>query len=285
MAIWKYHRRRREAVDAYPIVVASHRRSVYYLPIIDEMPTDSELHSRRDSWPPTQLRLLRSSSKDEPNQLAKNMDEDPLTYFLTPTPILEDDDMLDGAMMDFDAGIEDPNHAHDMVRSMSPSSLDGLSKPSSRSRSPDFDFDLPTPSEDDDEEEEYIRFAPGGYSSRFLSLPDFAIDGRRPRPRSPLFGRSTNIPASFPGPSSPPRGRVLHARGRLSPVRSLSARGRPGHLWREPSPDVWSIEEETAEDMEIVTSKEERAEALTVESSDGEGKIKKKVRFVLPSEE
>jgi hypothetical protein len=258
---------------------------VYYLPLIDEMPTESELRSRRDSWPPTQLRLLRSSSKEEPKQLTEDIDEDPLTYFLTPTPLLEDDEMLDGVIMDFDAGIEDPSHPHDMVRSVSPSSLDGLSKPSSRSRSPEFDFDMPTPDEDDDDEEDYIRFATGGYSSRFLSLPDFAIDGRRPRPRSPLFGRSTNLPASFPGPSSPPRGRVLHARGRLSPVRSVSARGRPGHLWREPSPDVWSIEEETEEDMESVRDKMEPLEILNGEGSDGEGKIKKKVRFVLPSEE
>ncbi|KAK0392087.1 hypothetical protein NLU13_1585 [Sarocladium strictum] len=246
------------------------------------MPTESELHSRRDSWPPTQLRLLRSSSKGEPKRLHEDIDEDPLTYFLTPTPLLEDDEILDGTMMDFDAGIEDPHHAPDMVRSVSPSSLDGLSKPSSRSRSPDFDFDMPTPDEDEDDED-YIRFVPGGYSSRFLSLPDFAIDGRRPRPRSPLFGRSTNMPASFPGPSSPPRGRVLHARGRLSPARSVSARGRPGHLWREPSPDVWSIEEETEEDMESV--KDEGGKVDKVGGSAGEGKIKKKVRFVLPSEE
>jgi hypothetical protein len=245
------------------------------------MPTDSELRSRRDSWPPTQLLLLRSSSsKEEAKTLTENMDEDPLTYFLTPTPQLEDEDVFDGALLDFDAGIEDPKHSHDMVRSVSPSSLDGLSKPSSRSRSPELEFDMATPdNEEEDEEEDYIRFAPGGFSSRFLSLPEFAIDGRRPRPRSPLFGRSANnMPANFPGPSSPPRGRVLQSRGRkFSPTRSSSANGRPGHLWREPSPDVWSIEEETEEDMaSVVMSDEEDKDGKT------KAKSKKRVRFVLP---
>ncbi|KAL2211871.1 hypothetical protein CC79DRAFT_1317926 [Sarocladium strictum] len=249
------------------------------------MTTDSELRSRRDSWPPTQLRLIRSSSKEDPKPLPHDIDEDPLTYFLTPTPQLEDDDILGEAMMDFDAGIEDHHHGPDMVRSVSPSTLDGLSKPSSRARTPDFDFDMPTPSEEEDDEEDYIRFSPNGFSSRFLSLPEFAIDGRRPRPHSPLSGRSNNRPASFPGPGSPPRGRVLHTRGRHSPVRSVSARGRPNHLWREPSPDVWSIEEETEEDMAIVAKKDELAQIEGAKTCGRDGKTKKKVRFVLPSEE
>ena len=283
VAIWKYYRRRREVFGSNSLGFSPPRPSVHYLPSLDEMPTDSEIRSRRDSWPPTQLLLLRSSSsKEEPETLTKNIDEDPLTYFLTPTPQLRDDDVLDGAMLDFDAGIEDPKHTHDMVRSVSPSSLDGLSKPSSCSHSPELDFDMPTPdNEEDEEQEDYIRFAPGGFSARFLSLPVFAIDGRRPRPRSPLSGYSANnMPASFPGPSSPPRGRLSHPRGRkFSPTRSSSAKGRPGHLWREPSPDVWSIEEETEEDIASVIMSDDEQENGTMQT-----KTRKRVRFVLPVE-
>lgn len=236
------------------------------------MPTESELRSRRDSWPPTQLRFVSSSAdKDEPQPLLTDMDEDPLTYFLTPTPALEDD-TADDVMLDFDAGIEDPNRAQDAVRSVSPSTLGGLSKPPPRTKSPDFDSDFLT--SDDDDDEDYIRFTPG--NSRFLSLPDYAIDGRMPRPRSPLsgFGRG-DAPSPGTSPTFSARGR---SNARRKPVHAwnVSPRSRPGHLWREPSPDVWSIEEETPEEMVV----EQVVKARVRPAS--EGKPLKKVRFILP---
>ena len=189
VAIWKYYRRRREVFGSNSLGFSPPRPSVHYLPSLDEMPTDSEIRSRRDSWPPTQLLLLRSSSsKEEPETLTKNIDEDPLTYFLTPTPQLRDDDVLDGAMLDFDAGIEDPKHTHDMVRSVSPSSLDGLSKPSSRSRSPELDFDMPTPDNEEDEAGGLYPFCTWRVLSPF-SLPSCVRHRRSSAPSSqPTLG-------------------------------------------------------------------------------------------------
>lgn len=250
------------------------------------MPMDSEMRSRRDSWPPTQLRLeppslTKTKQSDEPRPLLEDIDDDPLTYFLTPTPIHEDDDAeIDG--MIFDAGIEDPSHPHEMVRSVSPSHLDGLRKPDrDRPSSPEFDSDITTPDEDDDED--YIRFTPN--NSRLLSFRDLHIDGLGGS-RSPAFGRSANAllsPASFPAPQ--PRGR-LHTIGRRGRARSMSVRSRSSHLWREPSPDVWSIEEETEEDLmgEPVNKTGDDSED---DKTNGDlemkaAKPKKKVRFVLP---
>jgi hypothetical protein len=49
---------------------------------------------------------------------------------------------------------------------------------------------------------------------------------------------------------------------------------RENHLWREPSPDVWSIEEETEEELMSDGGVDIKA-----------AKPKKKVRFVLPDRE
>jgi hypothetical protein len=71
----------------------------------------------------------------------------------------------------------------------------------------------------------------------------------------------------------------------------MSIRSRPSHLWREPSPDVWSIEEETEEEMSEIGS------PVEVTNMDGKhldfafqleqmaAKPKKKVRFLLPAKE
>ena len=253
------------------------------------MSTDSIF--RRDSWPPTQLRLARSVVKSqagaEPRPLLEDIDEDPLTYFLTPAPGLEDED-YDDAIGDFDAGIEDLSSPKDMVRSVSPSSLEGLTRTGphvllTRPISPEFDSDVPT--SDDDEEEDYIRFSPPS-SNKFdlLSLRDLALESLRYRPRSPVLGPSANAllsPASsYPAPS--PRGRS-YARGRHTTARSLSARSRPNHLWREPSPDVWSIREETEE--ELLEDMASDGEGNNKKVKPTEGKLKKKVRFVLPATE
>lgn len=106
--------------------------------------------SRRDSWPPTQMRIVNSiESEDMSMDMDKhddnhhhssfiNDDDDPMNSFLTPTPLLDDgdtdDDEDDGDMdMDFafDAGIENPHHPMPVVRSISPSTLasGGLPRP------------------------------------------------------------------------------------------------------------------------------------------------------------
>ena len=253
--------------------------------------------SRRDSWPPTQLRVGRSTSGKNFPQLLENIDEDPLTYFLTPAPGPEDDDDdddLEEHIGDFDAGIEDATQPREIVRSVSPSTLDGLSKPSKhRPASPDFDSDVPTSDEEDDDEingdgdEDYVRFSPRA-NFELLALRDLAIDSLRYRPRSPVVGRNVSAlltPSSHSLSSSPPRGRsqARGSGGHRGPggARSLSARTRPNRLWREPSPDVWSIKEETEEEMMMsdAGSDAEEGSAIGVAVA----KLKKKVRFVLPA--
>jgi hypothetical protein len=259
------------------------------------MPTESEMRSRRDSWPPTQVRFQRPlvAKSNEPRPLLEDIDDDPLTYFLTPAPTFEDSDD-DVAAMDFDAGIQIAGMPRDIVRSVSPSSLAGLRRPGTGSDRPSSpESDVTNPFEDDDEDddnEDYIRYTP--YTPRISSLRDLHLDGLGPRPHSPGSSsprRATGAhlsPASFPGPL--PRGRS-NARGRLSPTRGLlAARARPTHLWREPSPDVWSIEEETEQEMlseaggsDAGEGDERSARGLDAKAA----KPKKKVRFVLPVKE
>jgi hypothetical protein len=260
---------------------------------------ESEMRSRRDSWPPTLLHLEppRGLNKNgEPRALLDIDDEDdPLTYFLTPATPYEDQEDGDNnndndvIMMDFDAGIEDPSQPRTIVRSVSPSTLDGLRKPSSRAAarcpSPDFDSDVASPDED---EEEYIRFSPSDSTRRrFTSFRDLYVNGLSQRPESPVFGvgaGSTGIsanallsPASFASPPPAPTRHQAQPTLRVGRARSSSVRSRPtAHLWREPSPDVWSIEEETEEEMS-----DARQKAVDQKAA----KPKKRVRFVLPFEE
>ncbi|KAI8655891.1 Hypothetical protein NCS54_01257100 [Fusarium falciforme] len=260
------------------------------------MPTESEMRSRRDSWPPTQVRLKPTvSTKDDPLPSLDDIDDDPLTYFLTPAPNMDDDD-LDQVMMDFDAGIEDASQPRPIVRSVSPSTLDGLRKPGLRPISPDTSSDISTSNneDEDDDDEEYISFSPSKHG--LLSLQDIFANSRPPvRPKSPAFNQSSNTtllsPASFS--NSQLRGRA-RGRGRHgASSRNLTARRRAaagGQLWREPSPDVWSIEEETEEEMMSDMGSSVAAPSdVGDDEVEGEGKRamkpKKKVRFMLPARE
>ncbi|KAL6879755.1 hypothetical protein HDV57DRAFT_91343 [Trichoderma longibrachiatum] len=265
----------------------------------------SSSSSRRESWPPTQLRLVspamslkkRSGLDGEPRPLLEDIDDNPLTYFLTPISADDDDDnadvddmdLDDVDMMDFDAGIEDASQPREAVRSVSPSSLEGLRKPDCalrRPASPEYDSDALTT--DDDDEEDYIRFSPSSPSSFMLSpLRDLAVEGLRFRSKSPMFGLANDTFLHYPGslsvPAPSPSSSGRRGRGRTNSrgptrhhmqTRSLSARVRDNHLWREPSPDVWSIEEETEEEL------------MSDAGVDGKtAKPKKKVRFVLPEKE
>ncbi|KAK1987378.1 hypothetical protein LZ30DRAFT_702773 [Colletotrichum cereale] len=251
------------------------------------MPQTPISPSRRDSWPPTLVRLAPTTPKEYPS--LDDIDEDPLTYFLTPAPDLEDADE-DVDMMDFDAGIED-NSPREIVRSVSPSALDGLNKAKGGRKSPPVPdlFDLATP-DTDEEEEDYIRFAPQGFLVPF-SLRDFAIDGvkskLRPKPSDALLS-----PSSFP----PGRGKATVRPGGRGRQRSVSFRHqRPQHVWREPSPDVWLIEEETEEELMSEMGSSIGAVSYVGDAEDvakmhmdkdvEAAKPKKKVRFLLPAME
>ncbi|WQF89710.1 hypothetical protein CDEST_14724 [Colletotrichum destructivum] len=245
--------------------------------------------SRRDSWPPTLVRLAPTIPKEYPS--LDDIDDDPLTYFLTPAPDLEDADE-DVDMMNFDAGIED-NSPRDIVRSVSPSTLDSLNKAKGRRSPPVPDLsDIATPDtdDDDDDSEDYVRFAPQGFMVPF-SLRDFAVDGAkfksRPKPSDVLLSPPFLPPSRDRAPVRP------GGRGRQ---RSVSFRHqRSQRVWREPSPDVWSIEEETEQEMvsEIGssiggTSDVGNAEDVPEADMDKDieaAKPRKKVRFLLPAME
>lgn len=215
-------------------------------------------------------------TKENPLPSLDDIDDDPLTYFLTPAPEIDDD--LDGDMMDYDAGIEDNSRPREIVRSVSPSTLDGLRKPGLRPISPDTGSDI-TADDEDDDDEDYIR----GKDS-LLSVHD--VFGTSPRPKSPAFGYSTNGHLSSSPSSVQPRGRTW---GHHGPTRNTVLRRRAGLTWREPSPDVWSIEEETEEELtsdmgssvaarsDVGDRDEERKSARKT------AKPKKKVRFALPA--
>ncbi|KAL2260367.1 hypothetical protein VTK26DRAFT_5638 [Humicola hyalothermophila] len=335
----------------------------------------------RDSWPPTKMLLRASADRDDAeveNLDLTKMDEDPLIYFLTPTPSFgEDGDAMD-LDLEFDAGIEDAKHPPQIVRSVSPSSLGGgLSRPppvpaplSSSPRpatpprspaTPDLEYDLsgtPDEHDDKDDDEGYVHaHTPGplGLPRRLRHLAAGKLRGSGgnaglsppPPPAVRLSPPPSASPLPSPSSSSSPsnRGRVetsLDAAGPSSfahsssspssspssgrrSVRSggaggLGAAGAVGtaagggggengmrlspHAWREPSPDVWSIEEETEEELRRGGSggggdgrgvgsrgASEAGDEHETAGLDGPAakpsrnnkNMKKKVRFVLPA--
>ncbi len=266
-----------------------------------------------ESWPPSpsphppSLDDDNNSTEDELDMPPLLREEDPLTYFLTPaTPKDEEDLEFD---FDFDAGIEDSSRPRDIIRSVSPSTLDGLKKykPKRKSQVPDCAILDDDDDYDDEDDEDYIRFGPS--KSQQLSYDDYLAE--RPRlTASMLVGREEGLlsPASFHVGS--PRGRPArrfappprfprHAFGERK-TRSLPALHRR-HSWREPSPDVWSIEEEPEkETMSEMGLSVEDLEEFYYPGEGGRKKMskktqpidipaakpkKKRVRFVLPVKE
>ncbi|ORY71771.1 uncharacterized protein BCR38DRAFT_454214 [Pseudomassariella vexata] len=237
------------------------------------------------------------------------LERNPLTYFLTPPDPLNEEPEFE---FDFDAGIEDSNHPPEIVRSISPSTLDGLKryKPKNKTECAivdDGDMDI---DDDDDDDEDYIRFTPhnslnkGGFP---FDLPDVGFD--RPKPAGVTQTRTTEAllsPSAFhigsprgrpakrfsppppPLPPSstayyPPHRRPAFPRGRTRSAPLL----RRHHSWREPSPDVWAIEEEP--EKETMSEMGFSAEDLlhydrdkTMPIDIPAAKPKKKVRFILP---
>jgi hypothetical protein len=270
------------------------------------MPGHLGSRSERGS-PPTRMVLRPSNDRSdaEIDELdLSRIDDDPITYFLTPAQSLYDDDgdTMDFEM-DFDAGIEDAKHPPPIVRSISPSSLGGLGlpppriatppripTPPSRSISPDTDRDMPLTPEDN---EGYMYLDGKGRSHSFglpFTLRDLAAGKFKTQERKPA---DDPMSLSFPLPPGATSERVKPRPGRIRRGRSrttASASRRSPHAWREPSPDVWSIEEETEE--EVHSDREDSAMAgdnnTDLRHSKGidipAAKPKKRVRFALPDE-
>lgn len=270
-------------------------------------------HRLRESWSPTRVLLQPSVAHDDAGiedlDLAKTA-EDPLMYFLTPTPSYGVDEEAMDFDMEFDAGIEDAKHPPPIVRSVSPSSLGGLSRPPPRPptpprspATPDLEFDASaTPDEHDD----YMEAAAANMSSGALRLPrrlkNLASGKLKGHAKSEANTTGALLPPGWP--SSHPSHTASRGRGAARSGPKLAAapqgsgaRARPPmitssrlspHAWREPSPDVWAIEEETQEELnselgDSVVEDGDAGRAVKARAVDiPAARPKKKVRFVLP---
>ncbi|KAJ4302091.1 hypothetical protein N0V88_002227 [Collariella sp. IMI 366227] len=203
--------------------------------------------------------------------------------------------------MDFDAGIEDTKRhpPTQIVRSISPSSLGGFGRPPPTPRpptppkspgTPDLEFDLygATP-----EEEEYDYYMDKNNSA--VAWPSLAGGTGRAREKfskKQEFGGygdgeslAVPLPRQYMARPSSPRGRAVSraVTGGVG-VAAAAARARPKparlspHAWREPSPDVWDIEEE----REGRRWWGPRGRVKAVDIPAAKPKKKKRVRFVLP---
>jgi hypothetical protein len=192
----------------------------------DKMPFN-ELQ-RRDSWPPTIVRIPPPSSSDltfDPSVL----DADPISFFLT-APEDIDDFLSDEELS---AGIETGSKAP-VIREISPSSLQ---------RVPRLD-------EEDEDEEEFE--AP-------MTLKDFTAKHNSGRTsRSGHYSESEKKNGGLGLGITLPEHAAMRGRARVKLIpegrgrgrgraRTLSAR-RP-QSWREPSPEIWRIEEEREDEL------------------------------------
>ncbi|KAK3308245.1 uncharacterized protein B0T15DRAFT_102684 [Chaetomium strumarium] len=261
----------------------------------------------RDTWVPGQAVLqptIGHDAKVEDMDL-DSMDEHPIIYFLTPAPSSYCDDSAMDFDMEFDAGIEDAKHSPQVVRSVSPSSLGGFSRPPlhpptpPRSpATPDLESDL-SATPDDNEQYDYMvpswppRPAnPPGLphhlkKDKFRGAPK--QDDRKTHGLSPLSstrslrdstrGRAVTKSGAKPSSASTGSSAARMRRPPGTPAR-LSA-----HAWREPSPDVWSIEEEPEQEPhnEVKDGSATRYGTTTRAVDIPAAKPKKKVRFVLPA--
>ncbi|KAL7625565.1 hypothetical protein AAE478_004785 [Parahypoxylon ruwenzoriense] len=242
------------------------------------------------SWPPSPSRLPPSLEEDSNSTDDDEVDiswshENPMMYFLTPPSPKNEDLEFD---FEFDAGIEDSNRPREIIRTVSPSTLDGLRKYKPKDRLADCAV---LDDDDDDDDEDYIRFHSYGHTPLPFGFEKFFDQTRY---NSTITSQSTEAllsPASFHVGS--PRGRP---RRRFAPPRR-SLRGRPPcqslqrrHSWREPSPDVYSIEEEpekeTMSEMglsveDLTDGQEKKTQPIDIPAA----KPRKKVRFILPVKE
>ncbi|KAI1173717.1 hypothetical protein F4777DRAFT_428767 [Nemania sp. FL0916] len=261
------------------------------------LPSGALNSTPRQSWPTTGLWPSSPSrfppaldedkdglSTDDEDIDSSSRPENPLKYFLTPATPGDDEMEFE---FDFDAGIEDSSSPRQIVRSISPSTLDGLRRYKPKSKEADYN----KPEEDsDDDEEDYIRFTP--QRSLPFGLEDYFDYPRHGSPSHAISPSSEALlsPSSFHVGS--PTGRLAKPFSPPPPRRAI--RGRPAlrtlqrrHSWREPSPDVWSIDEEPEKETrsEMGLSLENLEDGKTLPIDIPAAKPRKKVRFVLPVKE
>ncbi|KAH6841011.1 hypothetical protein B0I37DRAFT_229317 [Chaetomium sp. MPI-CAGE-AT-0009] len=269
----------------------------------------STQHLPRDSWFSNPMFLQPSIERDDAeieNLDLSTMEENPLMYFLTPTPYTCSGDEGMDFDMEFDAGIEDAKRPPQVIRSVSPSSLEGLSRPPPRPptpprspATPDLDYDLSgTP--DEYEQYDYMESSWPPRRTSSVSLPRRLKDKFKIHHQKQDVGHPDSLAPPPPSPHSPrtsSRGRATsRATGGSQQPFATSTTGRRSraaparlspHAWREPSPDVWAIEEEPEAEVHSEVgygSFSDDAGAGNASPVDiPAAKPKKRVRFVLPA--
>ncbi|KAI1371524.1 hypothetical protein F4677DRAFT_308990 [Hypoxylon crocopeplum] len=255
------------------------------------LPTNIPIRGQSEpSWPPSPSRLPPSldddvNSTDDDEFDAHGSHENPMVYFLTPPTPKDEDLEFD---FEFDAGIEDSTRPREIIRTVSPSTLDGLRKYKPKDKLADCAILDDDDDDGDDDEEDYIRFHPHGHTSLPFGFEKFFDQTRSAATVTSQTTESLLSPASFHVGS--PRGRP--SRRFAPPRRALRGRStyqslQRRHSWREPSPDVYSIEEEpekeTMSEMglsieDLASSLEKKTQPIDIPAA----KPRKRVRFVLP---
>lgn len=241
-------------------------------------------------------------------------DSDASSYYYDHDHDLDDEDededgggggaFYTSSAMDFelDAGIEDAAHPQHVVRSVSPSSLaDSLGARTLRAA-----VRPPTPPR--------TRGRGGGGGSGGLQIPSApGVAAPTPASVSGRDGSASSSPLSLSplssslssSPASPPPGPDLHAldthpnhlphhhantpptTSHLTAAGAMIVRRRSPRAWRVPSPDVFSIEEETEEELStgVAAARPGRHAPRTLQVEAAKPPKRKQVRFVLPGEE
>lgn len=257
----------------------------------------------RESWPPTKMHLTLPRNPQNANNLAMDkednhdlslVDDNPLSYFLTPALSEEDetdystddfDDDGSDEYMDFelDAGIEGASHLGPGIRSVSPSFLDRYTLPRLRPPTPPrLSFADSNAKRGADEDDVVLDFPPGLHNDIATPYPeDEAGELWEQSPPqlcfpTPSTDSSVGSPSSASQTFSSSRPQLHHAANGSGRQGIMITRHRSPRSWREPSPEVFSIEEETEQQLED-------SDLLEVGSMELMGiRPKKHVRFVLP---
>ncbi|OBT43803.1 hypothetical protein VE00_06265 [Pseudogymnoascus sp. WSF 3629] len=199
---------------------------------------------RRDSWPPTILRLGHDGASD-----ISDTDANPFAYFLEPA-IPADDDNDD--YLDLSAGIEGDDTKTPQVREVSPSSLQRL----------------PILSDEELEAEQAER-----------DMHDWLAVPHRVKERG---GSSKGSKGGRTG-AARGRG-LVRSGPVPGPVRRSRSAGPRGRAWREPSPEIGVIEEEGEDvEMEMGAAPGPSGAGKKMEER-GWGKMKKRVHWATPVE-
>ncbi|EFX01285.1 hypothetical protein CMQ_6227 [Grosmannia clavigera kw1407] len=279
----------------------------------------------RGSWPPSEVRLRPVLSTDGSAAVDK---DSPLSYFLSPPMMVEEDDETtyftddydgdesdDFTEFELDAGIEDVTHPLPIVRSVSPSSLADLNLPRPRPPTPPRSyFAGAAAADDDDDAEPVFNFQLDARDEMTAPAPAIldadADDSDSWTPSTRLLfpvlrpataKASRHLPALVGSPPTSARGRSasrhdlpassvadwkgIPIAGRRPPLPPRSARSpRSPRSWRVPSPDVFSIEEETEQQL-VDSGLLDFAHRPVGSVGSTALKPKKHVRFVLPDEE